>query len=342
MSIKSILNGKSELDCEFQKILKESVPSKASFSTVFGSAPFTTDEPLIAYSLVNSAEAGLVGTAFDYLARAMVTQVLDKGKDPAWMNLKAQQGIARIEKRATSKERKELKSKYVDFLTDYLDYIYSNYAEITFRIEEMDEYEAKASQKFLLKALMSNYQPIIDVCRLIPAAVFFARLEQVFRIGGILADGGVKELMEPPSDRIVEEIAAMCKLFQQRFIENGLVKPESIVVFNPSFGSLSLVCGGADADIYVDGTLYDFKSGKGHGYAWKEVAQIVAYYYLNLLCSWYGQSKAPAQLQEYRILSLAFYRARYGEIEYCRTNVLDENIAFQIIKHLEKRAKAFF
>ncbi|WP_191565976.1 hypothetical protein [Metabacillus idriensis] len=68
-----------------------------------------------------------------------------------------------------------------------------------------------------------------------------------------------------------------CEVFIERFMLPHVITPKSNVVFNPHFGIASKSCGGADADIYVDGTLYDFKTSKLTGYRWKEIAQIFSY-----------------------------------------------------------------
>lgn len=52
------------------------------------------------------------------------------------------------------------------------------------------------------------------------------------------------------SDEIVMDLKNLCKVFYERFICGGLVQPDSIVVFNPSFRIASYACGGADADLY--------------------------------------------------------------------------------------------
>lgn len=105
---------------------------------------------------------------------------------------------------------------------------------------------------------------------------------------------------------------------------------DSVEIFNPSFGIASYACGGADADVYVDGVLYDFKTSKKNGYNWKETAQLVMYYYLNKIASSLEEPnmpEAPAQLAEYKIFKLAFYKARFGEIEYFDTEYFDDEEA---------------
>lgn len=72
-------------------------------------------------------------------------------------------------------------------------------------------------------------------------------------------------------------------------------------------------------------------------YDWKEIAQIVAYYYLNLLEGYLKESKFPAQLRDYPILKIALYRARYGEIEWCTTDILPDKTIKSLMEHFPKR-----
>ena len=133
----------------------------------------------------------------------------------------------------------------------------------------------------------------------------------------------------------------MCNAFKNTFIEKDLVHTTSLVIFNPMFGIGSLACGGADADIYIDGVLYDFKSTKTIGYNKLDVAQLSMYYYLNIIASYAEHCKIPATLKDYNILKIAFYKARFGEIEYCDTTFFDTDTSAQTFEklsdHLIKR-----
>lgn len=115
-------------------------------------------------------------------------------------------------------------------------------------------------------------------------------------------------------DEIFDDLVILSDVFQNKVIDSGLVTENSIVVYNPSFGRASKLCGGADADIYIDGTLYDFKCTKKVGYVWNEVAQILGYYLLDNISK--KNNDPDNKLGKYKIDRIAFYRARFGEIEY--------------------------
>ena len=323
MSLKSMLTGSSESDKAFQSVIKKNLPRKEDFSTVYGQMPFSEYKVLAPYELENPTDAGIVGTAFDYLARAMIAQPLEKNKEESVLGLKALIGIERIAKKINKEELHMLQKKYVEVLVDFIDYVYSNYALIPDNIfDRCKQEEFMAWSKYMEKASLSSYEPNSDITRLISGAYYLAKLEQVFRTGGMLPENGISSLIKEPSRELVRDISNLCRVFNERFIEGGLVHPKSVVIFNPSFGIASYACGGADADVYVDGVLYDFKTSKKNGYNWKEIAQLVMYYYLNEIVASIEEPdmlEAAAQLSEYNIFKLAFYKARFGEIEYLDT-----------------------
>ena len=106
MSLKSMLTGSSESDKAFQSVIKKNLPRKEDFSTVYGQMPFSEYKVLAPYELENPTDAGIVGTAFDYLARAMIAQPLEKNKEESVLGLKALIGIERIAKKINKEELK--------------------------------------------------------------------------------------------------------------------------------------------------------------------------------------------------------------------------------------------
>lgn len=157
-----------------------------------------------------------------------------------------------------------------------------------------------------------------EIQKIIPACLMFARLETIFRAGaGNMGWSGktVKEIIagitQPPEDdHVVEELSQIADVFMNVFINTGLVKESSEVVFNPAFGTFGSFCGGADADIFIDGVLYDFKSTKYIGYHWDQAAQLMGYYFLSRLCNF----RQEGDLAEHRVKYLAIYFSRYGAI----------------------------
>jgi hypothetical protein len=145
------------------------------------------------------------------------------------------------------------------------------------------------------------------------------------------------------NDNVINELRNLLIVFKEEFIKN-IVKKESIVLFNPEFGLGSELVGGADADIFIDGVLYDFKTTKNRGYVGKDVYQIIGYYLLNEITKkhkryWSKRYREISPLIIHNINKIAFYKARFGEIEYLDVSFLDEFNLKGIIRKFEKILK---
>lgn len=327
MSLKSILTGKGEFDRAMQEVIKKNLPSKEDFSAAYSEVAFTKYEVLAPYELSKPSDASVVGTAFDYLARIMIAQPLEENKEYSILGLKALAGLKRIEKRLDEKDARTLRDRYIEVLITFIDYVYSNFAPLPKKIiEKCRQEELEAWTKYLSISQFSSHVPCTNVDELIEGAYYYAKLEQAYRTGGMLPEDGIRSFVCGPSEEVYRDISNLCHVFAERFMDAGFVHSDSVVIFNPSFGIASYACGGADADVYIDGVLYDFKTSKNTGYSWQETAQLVMYYYLNEIVASIDEPDMPeaaAQLAEYSILKLAFYKARFGEIEYLDTNYFD-------------------
>ncbi|MFB5087029.1 hypothetical protein PGC35_07375 [Psychrobacillus sp. PGGUH221] len=121
-----------------------------------------------------------------------------------------------------------------------------------------------------------------------------------------------KSFFDEPDDEIIKDLEQLCEVFQEKFIPT--VTPNSEIFYNPSFGVSSAFVGGADGDIIIDGTLYDFQSGKSTGYKWQEVAQIVSYFLLNEISLDVSNADDffDVPYKHLEINRIGLYRARYG------------------------------
>lgn len=293
MSLTSMIKGKSDRDKEFQRIIKRSLPKKASFTTMSGKTPFSSKEyvQMVPYSLTNVYYASVVGTAFDYLARIIVAQKIKSGKSASYKNLVAERGLLLLSRFVDEKTLKLLKEKYDSGIEEF--------------------------KKFVLSKESYKLEKVI------PVSCFLARLEHVARTGlpptdiqGSMFNNEVSE--------IIKDLEILCKTFIEVFVSSDIVKETSLVIFNPTFGFPSMYCGGADADVYIDGVLYDFKTSKDVGYKWQDIGQIWGYYLLNGISLL--TNDISASLIDYKIEKLAIYKARYGEIEIFDVESLDESI----------------
>ncbi|MER1985861.1 MAG: hypothetical protein ABS948_08220 [Solibacillus sp.] len=282
MSLTSLLKGKKPQDKAFQHIIKETLPGKGDFKTISGNLAFSRLQYTVQvpYNLVKPYNSGIIGTAFDYLARLMIARVVKTNSDQAHNDLVAENGV--------------------NLVSGWLRNYPTTLKRVHMRFHETREHFRKCS----------NHEQ--DIKDFIQDACFLAKLEQMYRTGLPPTNLLQEEFFDAPDDEVVRDLERLCKVFQDTFIST-CVTPASTVIYNPTFGICSALAGGADGDIIIDGTLYDFKTGKDVGYKWQEAAQITGYYLFNELASEISEEESYTYKE---IRQIAFYRARYGEVEY--------------------------
>ncbi len=137
---------------------------------------------------------------------------------------------------------------------------------------------------------------------------FLAKLEDIFRAGGVRSELNNRPRMDPagtlekPPIEVMDDMKALWDLLDEH---RGFFSNSEVVSYNPTFGEASMMVGGADADLLVDTTLIDIKTTIKWGYMWADAAQLVGYYVL-----------AAMNGEPWPIDRLAIYRSRFGRIEY--------------------------
>lgn len=278
MSLTTIIQSNPEI----KELMKMFTPEKKSICTLSGKQAFSKEYDLkVPYTLDSLASAALAGYAFDYLARWMVAGRINHNKDASFEDLLAETGSYRCEEFAQSGDKEDFHQFY------------------------------KRCIKIVKKYVYHPKYPVDT--ELIKIAIIFAKLERIVRSNRLPIDITIFELTKPET-AIENELSEMCATFHKCFIEAGIIKEDSFVVFNPTFGIASYLVGGADADIYIDGTLYDFKTTIKNGYVWTQFAQVLGYGFLSALANYYHDS--DNMLDSSEVNRIALYKARYGEIEY--------------------------
>lgn len=277
---------------ELKKILKPILPTKYTFTTNLGwnVEAFSKNYPLLATNeLTDKGDAKLVGIAFDYMARFIIANYIENNKKNVLENM------------VCGKVFDVLKNVLTNELLDQYKRVYAN---IIMRIED-----------YIMNGSNGYYSIIRDVLTL-------ARFEQISRVYGttdittIIDNAAIKDV------ELEEDLKKNCEIFEKVFIESGLVNKNSTVVFNPHFGVWSYKCFGADADIFIDGVLYDFKCVSKSGYRIDDVAQICGYYLLHRLTQmtdnegeFEDEENASVPLKNMTIKAVALYKSRFGAIE---------------------------
>ncbi|MGN5648940.1 hypothetical protein [Bacillus sp. Brlt_9] len=300
MSLNSMLTGSKKNEKKFQAIIKEVTPNRNDFQTLSGNTAFSDGyDMLVPYTLENSYNAKIVGTAFDYIARLMIARIVINNREDFFTELAAEKGLNEMKR----------------FLGEDND--------ITVKLEKIHKKAINLMRDFVVNG--NDFQTIIKV------SCFLANLECVYRNHRPPVNIR-KSLFSPPSDDIARELEAMCKVFEEKFLVPEIVHEESKVVYNPNFGLASLMVNGADGDVIIDGVLYDFKTGRSFVYSSENAAQLIGYYLLN-------EISLVAEHFDYRgsyfdIEKVALYKARYGETEYFDLKNIDVKKIVEITREL--------
>ncbi len=277
MSLTSIINGSGSIyEREFRAILEEAKPLKSDFTTISGEKPFLNICTNYPYILETKYEAQLVGFTFDYLARFMIAQKIKKNRMEVTKKLVAYAGLDLLH-RHKFEEDFDIDGMFNSSINQIIEYIQGN----------MDDFNI-----------------------LIRSAIFLSRLEHVFRSKLFPITEYLQQWFEEVPKNINQDLTQLCTDFETEFV-NVLINEDSEVIFNPIFGHASEIVHGADADIFIDGTLYDFKTIKRNGYRKENTMQLIGYYLLDRINSEEFNGTPVGS----GIKNIAFYKARFGEIE---------------------------
>ena len=133
------------------------------------------------------------------------------------------------------------------------------------------------------------------------------------------------------SQNVIDILHMMVEMFEKTFTENDLIHSTSIVIYHPHFDPWGHYLGGASADLYIDGYIYELKSGKREKHRWIDIGQVYAYYLLNQLCE---QNKVDFEedsllsqfnLDYNKVEGIALYYSRTGVLKRCPVKLLNES-----------------
>ncbi|MCY9226040.1 hypothetical protein MOF11_13500 [Bacillus haynesii] len=283
MTLTSKINGKTKKNKEFKNILLSVEPEKEHYYTLSEKTPFSDEYiTIVRNELADSQRSSLLGTAFDYLARFRIAQFLKR--EDVVNGMVAVKGFKKI--------RNYRLRESGEFLED--------------------EYCISLGKK-ILEFVNDSTKPISSIFE---EAVRLAKFDQINRIRVREGDLNLDYLLidSAPHD-IVGELDKLMLVFEEKFMIPEIITQKSKVVFNPQFGVGSALVDGADADIFIDGTLYDFKTSKDRTLKKNDNLQLIGYYLLNELAI-KTLSQFDFKYIHMDIKRIAFFKARFGEIEY--------------------------
>ena len=300
MSLMSILKSSAPKCKEVKEIIKSVAPQKTDFKTYSDIPPFTNYEVLSEHKLTSSYDSGLVGTAFDYLSKIICAY-----------HTNTEFSAKEFERPKIMSFLEETKNKSI--LTLY---------------KKMQNH---------IDSLLANKSNTLEMSEeFIGGIILMAKLENLWR-SGFLPVATKKDILKPTDKVIYDDISSLVKNFDDVFIKNGHVKPDSLITYNPSYSAnIYVALGGIDADICIDETLYDFKSTKNQGFMIKDSMQITSYYLFYLMDR---IMSSTVQMQCHRIERIALYKARFGQIEYFDVKNIPEKDLKHAISELNRMFK---
>ncbi|MBR5534971.1 MAG: hypothetical protein IKU62_09025, partial [Ruminiclostridium sp.] len=257
--------------------IKQITPKKEEFTSLSGGPCFNKKQPcLMPYNLSSKYLAMRSGVAFDYLARFLIAQKVKDYKDDALSGLVAERMFTMSSSRwfGYETERAEGLNWYRGIL------------------EEVSEAIAEDS-------VFS--QRILDIC------VLLGKIEQEKRGG---RTQNPKFELTAEDVEVVQDLKLLADVFVEKFLP--LVEENGVIVFNPTFGIGSRMVGGADADVYIDGVIYDFKVHKESKWRIADARQLMGYYILDSIAK--DAEDSSNKLKKNQVNRVAIYSARYGEV----------------------------
>ena len=126
-------------------------------------------------------------------------------------------------------------------------------------------------------------------------ALLLAQLDPIYRAGIVDPNIGTIEKLD---------IQDMRNLISRAKLD--VFKAKKVCLLNPTFGEGSVLVGGADADLIIDGTIIDIKTVKDFKLDKKYYNQLIGYYILSKIGGIDGQKK------KLDINNLAVYYSRYA------------------------------
>ncbi|MGA4713187.1 hypothetical protein [Bacillus safensis] len=278
---------------EFRDIILTIAPLKEDYTTLSGKTPFSKEYAcLVESNLPHAGDSSLVGVAFDYLARFRIGQVI-KNTD-AGQYLTALKGMKKL----------QIKTANFNLVDEYYTPLHT------------------AVYNFI-----KNNQELTD--DIILVALRLGKLEQFFRMR-VPKDFDKNEFLTiQRSEMLIPDLKELMAIFEDRFISSGIVNEKSEVIFNPNFGISSFLVDGADADIVIDGVLYDFKTTGNFKYDSKDSLQLSGYFLLNRFLREIEDNHLIIGSLNYDKISfnkVCLYKARFGEFECYDFDVVNEEL----------------
>jgi len=177
------------------------------------------------------------------------------------------------------------------------------------------------------KRLYSEYLQTGQITKnIIRSSILLAQLDKIYREGRLHRDFGMI------NENDVTDLENLINL-----VNPGKFATKNICLLNPTFGKTSNLVGGADADLFIDGTLIDIKTTKYLKFDRLMFNQLVGYYFLHKIG---GIGDLPGK---HEINKLGIYYSRHGELfTFDTKDLMLENDVTQFLNWFKSEAKDCF
>lgn len=245
-----------------------------------------------------SLRYALVGTAFDYILRFMIQRenatLVSSSKWVANMALEAflssrSAAVIDVDGDTTSFD-----------LESSLKNLNGEDARLADQIQRTLEDAKVRYRKYLSSGQLEE--------GLVRSSLMLAKLDFMFR------SGLTPENFDEIAAEDLEDLVQLAEI-----VPIGRFKAKRTCVLNPTFGEASRLVAGADGDLFIDGTLIDFKTTKSFQLRKDRQRQIVGYVVLATIG---GIGTLPSS--QSAVVGVGYYASRFGElVTYAIDEVLD-------------------
>lgn len=295
--------------------------------------PVNWKAPIIVPSRGNYVDTGQMGTAFDYLARAMLARQCKKTIISEEI-LTAERGLMGL-CGALRRADMVLEGMPPKYLLADADKLRQQQISINWLLNEQKEvvkFCAERLKDVIVRRNLFMAGENIALKDLMADALFLCRLDETYRAGGITVANYFLESKGQPrlytygqlnDEELLVDIQALMNIFEG-FLNTSRWQS---VILNPKFDG-ACIRAVADGDIIMDHTLVDFKTTSALSCKWDYFAQVFAYASLGL--------KMGMEID-----SVAIYFVRYNQFVTIRLNdpVLLPNFPERYLKVMIEIAK---
>jgi len=247
----------------------------------------------------------LVGTAFDYLLRFYLQRITPDAIHGSWV---AQNGLMRLDQCVTyayDTDTEELTCEPDGGIFDKATNIFDR-ARI-------------AHERYLASGRVTD--------QLLESTIHLAQLDGIYRAGFI--DENLDENLGVAWPEDVQDLRNLISI-----VRRNKFLAKDICLLNPSFGNASRLVGGADADLFIDGTLIDIKTTKNFKLDRLHFNQLIGYSVLHRLSGFSGITPKP------KLSRVAIYFSRHAHLEVFDLSALINPKTFpRFVKWFSERAR---